>query len=147
MIYISQCCINTTYLFSLKMNNRMKTEYTKYCDGNGVRIPYNSLLDFTWWDKSVDGSEVEHHFPCKIRRRKTGDIFDFYPRSPYGGRTHKLTALEWCEDDLLLVDDSIGCFNNKSCQRSCRRKDIVVRGLGVNGDEVCRGSLYYLQKK
>lgn len=78
-------------------------EYTDICDSNGELIPYGAPLDFTWW--SFNGSEVELHLVAKIRKRKSGDIFEFIKDSR--GKdchfTHRLTALNWCSDDLLLL--------------------------------------------
>lgn len=68
-------------------------------DKNGKDIPYNTPIDFTWWSRDLCGGEVETHFKCKIRHRKTGDIFDFYEN----GFNHRLTALNWAEDDLELL--------------------------------------------
>lgn len=69
-------------------------------DVNGNEIPYNTPIDFTWWSRDLWGSEVETHFKCKIRHRKSGDIFDFYEN----GFTHRLTALNWDESDLELLN-------------------------------------------
>ena len=80
-----------------------KPEYTNICDRNGELIPYGVPLDFTWWE--YPGYELELHLVAKIRKRKTGDIFEFVKddRGRYCYFTHRLTALNWCEDDLELL--------------------------------------------
>ena len=81
-------------------------EYTDICDSNGELIPYGALLDFTWW--AFNGNEVELHYVAKIRKRKSGDIFEFI--KDHRGRdcyfTHRLTALNWCGDDLELIKEN-----------------------------------------
>ena len=80
-----------------------KIEYSGVCDINGELIPYGVPIDFTWW--AFNGSEVELHYVAKIRKRKSGDIFEFIKDDR--GRdchfTHKLTSLNWCNDDLELL--------------------------------------------
>ena len=81
----------------------MKQEYTKYHDMNGERIPYGALLDFTWWANYY--GEVEFHYTARIRKRKNGDIFEFI-KDEHGKDvhfTHRLSALNWVEYDLLLL--------------------------------------------
>lgn len=72
-------------------------------DGNLDPINYGDLLDFTWWENF--GGEIEFHFKCKIRQRKSGDIFEFVEDGD--GRpckfTHRLSALNWTPADLLLI--------------------------------------------
>ena len=79
-------------------------ELTKYHDAKGNPIPYGALLDFTWWEYVY--TEIERHLVARIRKRKSGDIFEFIKDSH--GRdcyfTHRLTALNWTEDDLELLD-------------------------------------------
>ena len=79
-------------------------EYTDVCDTNGELIPYGAPMDFTWWARGM-GGEVELHLVAKIRKRKSGDIFEFVKDDR--GRdcyfTHRLTALNWSEDDLELL--------------------------------------------
>ena len=81
-----------------------KIEYTDVCDINGELIPYGAPLDFTWWAMGM-GGEVELHLVAKIRKRKSGDIFEFIKDDR--GRdchfTHRLTSLNWCNDDLELL--------------------------------------------
>ena len=81
----------------------MDIEYTPYRDSDCKPIPYGALLDFTWW--AFNGSEVELHYIARIRKRKRGDIFEFIKDER--GRdcyfTHRLTALNWVEDDLKLI--------------------------------------------
>jgi len=76
-----------------------------YHDTDGTPIPYVALLDFIWWANFY--GEVELHYKARIRHRKSGDIFEFV--EDYNGRpchfTHRLTALNWCEDDLLLIKE------------------------------------------
>ncbi len=80
-----------------------KIEYSGVCDMNGELIPYGASIDFTWW--AFNGSEVELHYVAKIRKRKSGDIFEFIKDDR--GRdchfTHRLTSLNWCNDDLELL--------------------------------------------
>lgn len=82
---------------------RKTPEYTGVCDCNGELIPYDAPLDFIWW--AFNGGEVELHYVAKIRKRKSGDIFEFIKDDK--GRdchfTHRLTALNWCSDDLELL--------------------------------------------
>ena len=82
-----------------------KTEYTNICDMNGELIPYGAPLDFTWW--AFNGNEVELHLVAKIRKRKSGDIFEFIKdeRGKDCYFTHRLTALNWCGDDLELLKE------------------------------------------
>ena len=85
------------------MNMKPKV-YTNICDCNGELIPYGVPLDFTWW--IYNGREVELHLVAKIRRRKSGDIFEFI-KDEYGRDcffTHRLTSLNWCPDDLELLN-------------------------------------------
>lgn len=74
---------------------------------NGERVPYNVPLDFTWW--AFNGYEVELHYVAKIRKRKSGDIFEFV--KDYRGKdchfTHRLSALNWCEDDLEILREEL----------------------------------------
>lgn len=81
-------------------------EYTKYHDCNGELIPYGAPLDFIWW--AFNGySEVELHYVARMRKRKSGDIFEFIKDDK--GRnclfTHRLSALNWVEDDLELIKE------------------------------------------
>ena len=80
-------------------------EYTDICDMNGELIPYGVPLDFTWW--AFNGCEVELHYVAKIRKRKSGDIFEFV--KDHRGKdchfTHRLTSLNWCSDDLEILRD------------------------------------------
>lgn len=80
-------------------------EYTNICDCNGELIPYGALLDFIWW--AFNGSEVELHYVARIRKRKSGDIFEFIKDDR--GRdcyfTHRLSAINWCGDDLELLQN------------------------------------------
>lgn len=78
-------------------------EFTKFHDCNGDPIPYGALLDFIWW--AFNGSEVELHLVARIRKRKRGDIFEFI-KDMHGKDchfTHRLSALNWTEDDLELL--------------------------------------------
>lgn len=70
-----------------------------YSDINGNKVEYGQLIDFTWF--YYIGTEVELHYKAKIRHRKNGDIVEFYPRN---GKmfTHRLSALEWSEDNLCV---------------------------------------------
>lgn len=80
-------------------------EYTKYHDCNGDPIPYGAPLDFIWWANYY--GQVELHYTAKIRKRKRGDIFEFV-KDNYGREcyfTHRLTALNWTQDDLELIKD------------------------------------------
>ena len=77
----------------------MKNKLTGIQDINCEDIPYNTPVDFTWWSRDLWGSEVETHLKCKIRHRKTGDIFDFYEN----GFTRRLTALNWAPEDLEII--------------------------------------------
>ena len=76
----------------------MKNKLSGIQDINCEDIPYNTPIDFTWWTYSR-GYEEENHLKCKIRHRKTGDIFDFYEN----GFTHRLTALNWAPEDLEII--------------------------------------------
>lgn len=82
-----------------------KPEYTNICDRNGELIPYGAPLDFIWW--AFNGNEVELHLVAKIRKRKSGDIFEFI--KDYRGNdchfTHRLSALNWCGDDLEIIQN------------------------------------------
>jgi len=82
-----------------------KPEYTNICDRNGELIPYGVPLDFTWWE--YPGYELELHLVAKIRKRKSGDIFEFI--KDYRGNdchfTHRLSALTWCGDDLEIIQN------------------------------------------
>ena len=72
-------------------------------DADGNPIHYGELLDFIWWD--FNGYEVELHLKAKIRQRKSGDIFEFV-EDAYGKPchfTHRLSALNWCEADLMVI--------------------------------------------
>lgn len=74
---------------------------TGLVDCNQTPIHYGELLDFTWWDQMSN----ESHLKCKIRKRKSGDIFEFI-EDCYGRPchfTHKLSALIWVEDDLMII--------------------------------------------
>ena len=76
---------------------------TGIVDINGNMIHYGELLDFTWWENF--GGEIELHLKCKIRQRKSGDIFEFV-EDAYGRPckfTHRLTALNWIEGDLKII--------------------------------------------
>lgn len=79
--------------------------YTDICDCNGELIPYGAPVDFTWWE--YPGYELELHLVAKIRKRKDGDIFEFIKDDR--GRdchfTHRLTSLNWCSDDLELLNE------------------------------------------
>lgn len=83
------------------MSNRT---LSPYFDTNLTPIPYGALLDFIWWANFY--GEVELHYKARIRYRKSGDIFEFI--EDYNGKpchfTHRLTALNWCSDDLLLIE-------------------------------------------
>lgn len=46
----------------------------------------------------------ETHLKCKIRKRKNGDIFDFVDERGETCFTHKLTSLNWTENDLLIIE-------------------------------------------
>ena len=76
----------------------MKNKLSGIQDINCEDIPYNTPIDFIWWTYSR-GYEEEIHLKCKIRHRKTGDIFDFYEN----GFTHRLTALNWAPEDLEII--------------------------------------------
>lgn len=86
---------------------KRKTEYTDICDINGELIPYGKPIDFTWW--AFNGySEVELHLVAKIRKRKNGDIFEFI-KDDRGNDcyfTHRLSALNWCGDDLEIITEN-----------------------------------------
>lgn len=76
---------------------------TNIVDCNGDMIHYGQLIDFTWWDFIY--GEVETHLTAKIRKRKYGDIFEFIT-DKYGRPTHfthRLSALNWTSDDLLII--------------------------------------------
>ena len=83
------------------MSNRTLSPYV---DTNLMPIPYGALLDFIWWANYY--GEVELHYKARIRHRKSGDIFEFVENDD--GKpchfTHRLTAINWCSDDLLLID-------------------------------------------
>lgn len=58
----------------------MKKEYTNRYDRNGERIPYGAAIDLTIW--TYPGNHIfakieDLHFVAKIRKCKTGDIFEF----------------------------------------------------------------------
>lgn len=77
--------------------------WTGLNDTDSKPIYYGDLLDFTWWENF--GGEIELHLKCKIRQRKSGDIFEFIEDS-YGRPckfTHRLSALNWIEDDLKII--------------------------------------------
>ena len=76
----------------------MKNKLSGIQDINCEDIPYNTPIDFTWWSYSR-GYEEETRLKCKIRHRKTGDVFDFYEN----GITHRLTALNWAPEDLEII--------------------------------------------
>ena len=72
-------------------------------DYKGETVHYGDLLDFTWWENF--GGEIEFHLKCKIRQRKSGDIFEFI-EDGYGRPckfTHRLSALNWTVDDLKII--------------------------------------------
>ena len=76
---------------------------TGIVDTDGNMIHYGELLDFTWWENFY--GEVELHFKAKIRRRKSGDIFEFV-EDRFGKPckfTHRLSALNWTVDDLKII--------------------------------------------
>lgn len=76
---------------------------TGIVDIDGNMIHYGELLDFTWWENFY--GEVELHFKAKIRRRKSGDIFEFV-EDRFGKPckfTHRLSALNWTVDDLKII--------------------------------------------
>ena len=51
------------------MSQRNKAvEMTNLHDENGTPIPYNALLEFTWWG-GVDGTS-DYYLKCRIRKRK-----------------------------------------------------------------------------
>jgi hypothetical protein len=80
-------------------------EMTKLHDCNGKNIPYNAPIRFCWWYRGLDGSEHEYFYKAKIRKRKSGDIFEFYENED-GDKiyfTHRLTAINWSEADLELL--------------------------------------------
>lgn len=84
---------------------REETMLTNIRDCNCTPIPYNALLEFLWWG-GVDGTS-EYYLKCKIRKRKRGDIFEFV-EDAYGKPchfTHRLSALNWTEADLFLIDE------------------------------------------
>ena len=79
-------------------------EWTGLSDINCDPIYYGDLLDFTWWENF--GGVIELHLKCKIRKRKSGDIFEFI-EDAYGRPckfTHRLSALTWTEDDLKIIE-------------------------------------------
>ena len=79
-------------------------EWTGLSDINCDPIYYGDLLDFTWWENF--GGVIELHLKCKIRKRKSGDIFEFV-EDAYGRPckfTHRLSALNWIEDDLKIIE-------------------------------------------
>ena len=79
-------------------------KWTGLSDINCDPIYYGDLLDFTWWENF--GGEIEFHLKCKIRKRKSGDIFEFV-EDAYGRPckfTHRLSALNWIEDDLKIIE-------------------------------------------
>ena len=84
---------------------KRKPEYTNICDMNGELIPYGAPLDFTWWE--YPGYELELHLVARIRKRKSGDIFEFIKdeRGKDCYFTHRLSALNWCGDDLELLKE------------------------------------------
>ena len=87
-------------------------EMTNVTDTEGQPIPYGVLLDFTWWG-GIDGMD-EYHCKCKIRKRKRGDIFEFV-EDIYGRKchfTHRLSALNWTVDDLLIIDKNYDIQNS-----------------------------------
>ena len=76
-------------------------------DSNLEPVNYGDLLDFTWWENL--GGEIELHLKCKIRQRKSGDIFEFV-EDAYGRPckfTHRLSALNWTTADLLLIKSEL----------------------------------------
>ena len=80
-------------------------QFTNITDRNGELIAYGQLIDFTWWDYEY-GGESEFHLKAKIRKRKSGDIFEFVENA-YGKSckfTHRLSALNWCESDLEIIN-------------------------------------------
>ena len=81
-----------------------ETKYTDIYDINGDRVPYNTPVDFTWWGSGW-GGPVELHLIAKIRKRKSGDIFEFIKddRGKDCHFTHRLSALNWCGDDLEII--------------------------------------------
>ena len=85
---------------------KKKIEYTDICDINGEIVPYNVPVDFTWWAMGM-GGEVELHYVAIIRKRKSGDIFEFI--KDHRGKdchfTHRLTSLNWCGDDLEIIKE------------------------------------------
>ena len=85
-------------------------EMTNLHDSESTPIPYNALLDFTWWGDM----STEWHLKCRIRKRKRGDIFEFV-EDCYGRKchfTHRLSALNWTESDLLVITDERQERNN-----------------------------------
>lgn len=82
---------------------KKKIEYTNIYDINGNQVPYDTPVDFTWWE--YPGYEVELHLVAKIRKRKGGDIFEFIKdeRGKDCHFTHRLSALNWCGDDLEII--------------------------------------------
>lgn len=87
-------------------------EMTNLHDENGTPIPYNALLEFTWWG-GIDGT-TDYYLKCRIRKRKRGDIFEFV-EDCYGRKchfTHRLSALNWAESDLLIINDERQERNN-----------------------------------
>ena len=86
--------------------NMKRKEYSNVCDMNGELIPYGVPIDFTWW--AYCGTEVELHLVAKIRKRKSGDIFEFI-KDEHGRDcffTHRLTSLNWEPADLEILNEN-----------------------------------------
>lgn len=84
---------------------RRNKKLTGLHDTEGNPIYYGQLLDFTWWENFY--GEVELHLKCRIRHRKNGDIFEFIEdcyKHPCHF-THRLSALNWTIDDLLIIEE------------------------------------------
>lgn len=80
-------------------------EYSGVNDAEGRPIPYNAPIVYCWWC----GFDRKHNMflKAKIRKRKSGDIFEFFENSlgnPCLYR-HRLTALKWSESDLTLIEN------------------------------------------
>lgn len=77
--------------------------YTGINDCEGNPINYGELLEFTWWDQMSN----DYYLKAKIRKRKSGDIFEFV-EDEFGKKchfTHRLSALNWTEDDLMKIKE------------------------------------------
>lgn len=80
-------------------------EYSGVNDAEGRPIPYNAPITYCW-RQGIYGKQWML-LKAKIRKRKNGDIFEFYENSlgnPCLYR-HRLTALKWSESDLTLIEN------------------------------------------